>query len=72
MIVFVWTENYPHPQTGGNTHTYVYAYTSTHTHSYTTDRVAYVYKVTSEISCLFSNCIQIRCKPGGIKDNGTE
>ena len=35
MIVFVWTENYPLPQTGGNTHTYVYAYTSTHTHTHT-------------------------------------
>ena len=35
MIVFVWMENYPLPQSGGNTHTYVYAYTCTHTHRHT-------------------------------------
>ena len=35
MIVFVWMENYPLPQSGGNTHTYVYAYTCIHTHIHT-------------------------------------
>ena len=72
MIVFGWKIT-PFPKLG-ETHTPMCMHTQvyTHTHSYTTDRVADVYKVTNEIACLFSNCIQIRRKPGGIKENGTE
>ena len=47
-------ENYPLPQTGGNTHAHTHTHTHTHSLSLINHRhgVAFMYKCTNEISFL--------------------